>query len=65
MTWIWAVPSEFICLAMLMTNGQVQKFETVYDSKLRLFAFGVSDEFTKRRLLELFELQGVTYEVTN
>ena len=63
MWWIWTIPSEYLCLAMLTTAGRQQMFETVYDIKRRAFAFGVSDEFTKRRLLELFDLQGVTYEI--
>ena len=57
------MPSEYLCPAMLTTAGRKQMFVTVYDPKLRLFAYGVSDEFTKRRLLELFDFQGVTYEI--
>ena len=63
--WYWILPSEFICLGMLIAEDQRRRFETMYDSKLQLFALGFSDEFTERRIKKLFDRQGVTYEVTN
>jgi len=65
MTWFWALPSPYICLAMVTSTNGKRMYEVVFDAKLHVFAFGVSDEFSERRLKELFDQQGVAYEVTH
>jgi hypothetical protein len=57
--------SPFICVAMLHDSDGARRVQVRFNAKTHQFRLGIDDEFTKRRIMKLFDLQGVTYQVTN